>query len=58
MVSTELDEILAWSDRIAVMCGGRVTGVLDRTAADPARLGLLMGAGAAANVPGGDGALL
>jgi general nucleoside transport system ATP-binding protein len=45
LVSTELDEVLALSDRIAVMCGGRVTGVLDRAAADPARLGMLMGAG-------------
>ena len=45
VVSTELDEVLALSDRIAVMCGGRVTGVLDRAEADPARLGLLMGAG-------------
>jgi ABC-type uncharacterized transport system ATPase subunit len=48
VVSTELDEVLALSDRIAVMCGGRITGVLDRADADPARLGLLMGAGAAA----------
>jgi simple sugar transport system ATP-binding protein len=47
VVSTELDEVLALSDRIAVMCGGRITGVLDRAEADPARLGLLMGAGAA-----------
>ena len=45
VVSTELDEVLALSDRIAVMCGGRITGVLDRADADPARLGLLMGAG-------------
>ena len=45
LVSTELDEVLALSDRIAVMCGGRVTGVLDRAEADPARLGMLMGAG-------------
>jgi ABC-type uncharacterized transport system ATPase subunit len=45
VVSTELDELLALSDRIAVMCGGRITGVLDRADADPGRLGLLMGAG-------------
>jgi simple sugar transport system ATP-binding protein len=47
LVSTELEEVLALSDRIAVMCGGRVTGVLDRAEANPARLGLLMGAGQA-----------
>ncbi|MGF1648132.1 MAG: ABC transporter ATP-binding protein [Kineosporiaceae bacterium] len=28
MVSTELDEVLALADRIAVMCGGRVVGVV------------------------------
>ncbi len=48
VVSTELEEVLTLSDRIAVMCGGRITGVLDRADADPARLGLLMGAGGAA----------
>jgi ABC-type uncharacterized transport system ATPase subunit len=55
LVSTELDEVLALSDRIAVMCGGRITGVLDLADADPARLGLLMGAGVGVDkgVPGG-----
>ena len=52
LVSTELDEVLALSDRIAVMCGGRVTGVLDRAEADPGRLGLLMGAGQATDRAG------
>jgi ABC-type sugar transport system ATPase subunit len=30
MISSELPEILAMSDRILVMCEGRVTGILDR----------------------------
>ena len=47
MVSVELDEILALSDRILVMFDGRVVGELPGGAADERRLGLLM-AGAAA----------
>lgn len=43
LVSTELDEILALSDRIVVMCGGRITGTLAREEADERRLGCLMG---------------
>ncbi len=34
MVSSELPEILGMSDRIVVMCEGRVTGILDREDAD------------------------
>jgi simple sugar transport system ATP-binding protein len=45
LLSTELDEILALSDRVAVMSGGRITGVLDRAEATPRRLGELMGDG-------------
>jgi rhamnose transport system ATP-binding protein len=30
MISSELPEILGMSDRIAVMCGGRIVGTLDR----------------------------
>mgnify|MGYP005837837509 CR=1 FL=1 len=33
MISSELPEILAMSDRVLVMCEGRVTGVLDRAEA-------------------------
>ena len=33
MISSELAEILGMSDRVAVMRGGRVTGVMDRAAA-------------------------
>ena len=36
VVSTELDEILALSDRILVMCRGRMTGIVDRADADEA----------------------
>jgi len=43
LVSTELDEILALSDRIVVMSGGRITGALARDEADETRLGCLMG---------------
>jgi len=41
-VSTELDEILAVADRIAVMYDGRVVGIVRREDADLARLGLMM----------------
>ncbi|MCI0520383.1 MAG: ABC transporter ATP-binding protein [Chloroflexi bacterium] len=42
LVSAELDEILALSDRIAVMYRGQIVAVLDGAAADKAQLGLLM----------------
>jgi len=42
LVSAELDEIMALSDRIAVMYEGRVVAVLPREAATRERLGLLM----------------
>lgn len=43
LVSADLDEILSLSDRIAVMFGGRVIGILDRKEADIFKIGLLMG---------------
>ena len=43
LISTELDEILALSDRIAVMYEGRIVGVLPAAEADVNRLGLMMG---------------
>jgi simple sugar transport system ATP-binding protein len=43
IVSTELDEVLALGDRIAVMYHGRIVAVLDRAEATPERLGLYMG---------------
>lgn len=42
LISEDLDEILALSDRIAVMFEGRIMGVLDRAEATPEKLGLLM----------------
>ncbi|MEM7507203.1 MAG: ABC transporter ATP-binding protein [Pseudomonadota bacterium] len=47
LVSVELEEIVALSDRIAVMNAGRIVGVLDREEADLSRIGLMM-AGVAA----------
>ncbi|WP_156252311.1 ABC transporter ATP-binding protein [Pseudactinotalea terrae] len=41
IVSTELDEVLALADRIAVMCGGRLVGVVDG-GEDRDVLGLMM----------------
>jgi len=45
LVSAELSEILALSDRILVMYEGRVIAALDRGAADEAILGLYMAGG-------------
>ena len=38
MISSELPEVLGMSDRVAVMHGGRVVGVLDRTMATQERV--------------------
>jgi len=35
MISSELPEVLGMSDRIGVMRGGHLAGVLDRAAATP-----------------------
>ncbi|MFH0751426.1 MAG: ABC transporter ATP-binding protein [Chloroflexota bacterium] len=43
IVSTELDEVLALGDRIAVMYRGRIVAILDPAEATPERLGLYMG---------------
>ncbi len=42
LISEDLDEVLALSDRIAVIYEGRLTGVLSASEADPERLGLMM----------------
>lgn len=42
LISEDLDEILALSDRIAVIYEGRIMNVVNREAATPERLGLLM----------------
>jgi simple sugar transport system ATP-binding protein len=46
LISTELDEVLALADRIAVMYRGQIVGVVD-AATDRAKLGQMM-AGVAA----------
>lgn len=45
LVSLELDEIMALSDRIAVMYDGKVVDVLDRKNATEQKLGILMAGG-------------
>lgn len=42
LVSVELDEILSLSDRIVVMCEGRVIGEVDAAEADERTIGLMM----------------
>jgi general nucleoside transport system ATP-binding protein len=43
IVSTELDEVLAVGDRVAVMFGGRIVGILEGDDATYENLGMLMG---------------
>jgi ABC-type uncharacterized transport system ATPase subunit len=43
IVSTELDEVLAVGDRIAIMLGGRIVGILDGAEATYEKVGMLMG---------------
>ncbi len=45
LVSLELDEIMALSDRIAVMYDGRIVDILDREDATEKKLGILMAGG-------------
>jgi simple sugar transport system ATP-binding protein len=47
LISSELEEILDLSHRIAVISRGRIVGEMDRDEADLDRLGLLMGGAAA-----------
>jgi simple sugar transport system ATP-binding protein len=42
LISEDLDEILALSDRIAVIFGGQIMGEMPRAEATPEKLGLLM----------------
>lgn len=41
-VGEDLDVLLALSDRILVMCGGKVSGIIDGRTADKNKVGLLM----------------
>ena len=46
VISEDLDEVLALSDRVAVMFAGRIVGTLDRPDCTTGRLGMMMaGAG-------------
>ncbi len=54
LISEDLDEILALSDRIAVIYEGRIMGIVPREEATPESLGLLM-AGVRREAPAGAG---
>ena len=41
-ISEDLDDLLAYAHRIAVLCRGRIAGILPASAADRERVGLLM----------------
>ena len=45
VVSAELSEILALSDRIAVMYSGKIVGIMDRAEATTEKIGILMAGG-------------
>lgn len=45
VVSSELSEILNLSDRIAVMCAGHISGIIDRKDATEEKIGILMAGG-------------
>ncbi|HYE83489.1 MAG TPA: ABC transporter ATP-binding protein [Clostridia bacterium] len=49
LVSLELDEIMALSDRIAVMYDGRIVGILDARDATEKKLGIMMAGGSSQN---------
>lgn len=43
LISADLEEIMALSDRIAVLFGGKIVGILERKDATVQKIGLLMG---------------
>ncbi|MGL5123179.1 MAG: ABC transporter ATP-binding protein [Fusobacteriaceae bacterium] len=45
VVSSELSEIMNLSDKIAVMCAGHITGILNREEATEEKIGILMAGG-------------
>jgi simple sugar transport system ATP-binding protein len=49
LISTELEEVLDLSDRIAIIFNGRIVGEMARGDVDIARLGMLMGGAGVAN---------
>jgi simple sugar transport system ATP-binding protein len=48
VISEDLDEVMALSDRIAVMFEGRLMGIVDRADVDVGHLGLMMAGSSAA----------
>ncbi|MBX2826135.1 MAG: ABC transporter ATP-binding protein [Gammaproteobacteria bacterium] len=42
VISEDLDEVMALSDRIAVICEGRIMGIVDRAGASREQIGLMM----------------
>lgn len=38
MISSEMPELLGMSDRVMVMCEGKVTGILDKDEADQVKV--------------------
>jgi len=51
LISADLDELLALSDRIAVLCAGRVVSTIAAADADLEEIGLMMGGARAAEEP-------
>jgi len=51
LISADLDELLALSDRIAVLCSGRIVGMVAAADADLEEIGLMMGGARAAEQP-------
>jgi ribose transport system ATP-binding protein len=47
MISSDMEEVLLLSDRVAVMCEGRLTGILEREDCTEPRIMTLAVAGAA-----------
>jgi ABC-type uncharacterized transport system ATPase subunit len=52
LISSELDEILALADRVAVICGGAIIGVVPSSAGRE-QIGLMMGGTAVGAADGG-----
>ncbi|MDB4224776.1 heme ABC transporter ATP-binding protein, partial [Granulosicoccus sp.] len=42
VISEDLDEVMQLSDRIAVICEGKIMGIVDRSTATREQIGLLM----------------
>ena len=43
LISADLEEIMQLSDRVAVMFGGKIVGILKKEEAELEKIGLLMG---------------